>query len=164
MAVELNIQGLDQIKRKLDQLSNPRKAKQIARKASRQAMNIARDSARAAAKALDDPLTPEKIHKEITVISGKSRNSNEVVIRVGVRGGARIPYTNNDDNRRKGRTGKSYQVEGKVFYWRFLEFGTSRQPATPFIRPALSKNIEPITNKFVEVFDAEIGKALSEVT
>ena len=44
-AVDLNIQGLDELKRKLDQLSNPRKAKSIARKAARQAMNIARDTA-----------------------------------------------------------------------------------------------------------------------
>lgn len=159
-AVDLNVQGLDELNRKLQQLSNPRKAKSMARKAARQAMNIARDSARAAAKALDDPRTPEKIHKEVTVVGGKSRNLNEIVIKVGVRGGARVPYTNNDDNRRKGRIGKSYQMEGKVFYWRFIEFGTSRHPATPFIRPALSKNINQITTKFVQVFDAEITKAL----
>ena len=48
-----------------------------------------------------------------------------------------------------------------VFYWRFLEFGTSRQPATPFLRPALSNNIDAITNKFSEVFSAEIDKELA---
>lgn len=53
-------------------------------------------------------------------------------MRVGVRGGARIPYTNNAQNRRSGRVGKTYQADGRVFYWRFLELGTSRQPATPF--------------------------------
>lgn len=159
-SVNLNVQGMEQFQRKIEQLANPKKAKSMARKAARQAMNIARDSARAAAKALDDPRTPEKIHKEVVVIGGKSRNSNEIVIKVGVRGGARVPYTNNNDNRRKGRTGKSYQMEGKVFYWRFIEFGTSRHPATPFIRPALSKNINQITAKFVQVFDTEITKAL----
>ncbi|NHC02329.1 hypothetical protein G9F31_00830 [Acinetobacter sp. 187] len=162
-AVQLNVQGLDNLKRKMDQLSNPRKAKSIARKAARQAMNIARDSARAAAKALDDPRTPEKIHREITVIGGKSRNSNEVVIKVGVRGGARVPYVNSAANRRSGRAGKSYQLEGKVFYWRFLEFGTARQPATPFIRPALSRNIDAITNRFTSVFDAELTKELAKI-
>ena len=164
MAVELNIEGMDQFKRKIEQLSNPKKVKQIARKASRQAMNIVRDAARNAAKAIDDPETAEKIYKEIVVQSGKSRNSNEVKFRVGVRGGARIPYAGNDDNRRAGRIGKSYQVEGKVFYWRFIEFGTSHQAATPFMRPALSQNIDKATTKFVQVFDAEITKALSGAT
>ena len=164
MAVELNIEGMDQFKRKIEQLSNPKKVKQIARKASRQAMNIVRDAARNAAKAIDDPETAEKIYKEIVVQGGKSRNSNEVKFRVGVRGGARIPYAGNDDNRRAGRIGKSYQVEGKVFYWRFIEFGTSHQAATPFMRPALSQNLDKVTTKFVQIFDAEITKALSGAT
>ena len=164
MAVELNIEGMDQFKRKIEQLSNPKKVKQIARKASRQAMNIVRDAARNAAKAIDDPETAEKIYKEIVVQGGKSRNSNEVKFRVGVRGGARIPYAGNDDNRRAGRIGKSYQVEGRVFYWRFIEFGTSHQAATPFMRPALSQNLDKVTTKFVQIFDAEITKALSGVT
>ena len=99
MAVELNIEGMDQFKRKIEQPSNPKKVKQIARKASRQAMNIARDAARNAAKAIDDPETAEKIYKEIVVHGGKSRNSNEVKFRVGVRGGARIPYTGNGYHR-----------------------------------------------------------------
>ena len=63
MTVELNIEGLDELNRKLQQLANPRKAKSIARKAARQAMNIARDAARTNAKAIDDPKTREKIHK-----------------------------------------------------------------------------------------------------
>lgn len=164
MEANLNIEGMDQFKRKIEQLSNPKKAKQIARKASRQAINIVRDAARNAARNIDDPDTAEKIYKEIVVQGGKSRNSNEVKFRVGIRGGAKIPYTGNDDNRRKGRIGKSYQMEGKVFYWRFIEFGTSNMPATPFMRPALEKNISAATNKFVEVFNTEITKALSGVT
>ena len=48
-AVQLNVQGMEQFQRKIEQLSNPRKAKSMARKAARQAMNIARDDARARA-------------------------------------------------------------------------------------------------------------------
>ena len=78
MAVELKVQGMDQIKRKLDQLSSPKKAKQIARKAGRQSMNIVRDAARSNAKAIDDPETREMIHKNIAVQAGKTRNPNEI--------------------------------------------------------------------------------------
>ena len=152
-AVELNIQGMDQLKRKLDQLSNPRKAKSIARKAARQAMNIARDDARARARMIDDPETAEKIFKNISVAGGKSRNSNEVVMRVGVRGGA--SFSNKNPPKTSG---------GDTRHWRWVEFGSSNNPAVPFMRPALSTNLDQITSKFVQVFDDEINKALSGVT
>ena len=157
MAVELNIEGMDQFKRKIEQLSNPKKVKQIARKASRQAMNIVRDAARTNAKAIDDPETAEKIHKNIVTQGGKSRNSNEVVIRVGVRGGAAM-------NQHSNRAALSGLSGGNTTYWRMLEYGNSHQPATPFMRPALSQNIDKATTKFVQVFDAEITKALSGAT
>lgn len=156
MAVELNIGGLDELNRKLQQLANPRKAKSIARKAARQAMNIARDAARTNAKAIDDPQTREKIHKNIVTQGGKSRNSNEIVIRVGVRGGAAM----NKNSNREALSGLS---GGNTTYWRMIEFGNSHQPAVPFMRPALSQNLDKVTTKFVQVFDAEITKALSGV-
>ena len=154
MAVELNIEGLDQLKRKLDQLSNPKKAKQIARKAGRQAMNIVRDAARTNAKAIDDPETREKIHKNIVTQGGKSRNSNEIVIRVGVKGGA---------GRNQHSVSTAGLSGGDTRHFRYIEFGTSKIPATPFLRPSLSQNLDKVTTKFVQVFDAEITKALGGV-
>lgn len=155
MAVELNIEGLDQLKRKLDQLSNPKKAKQIARKAGRQAMNLVRDAARTNAKAIDDPETREKIHKNIVTQGGKSRNSNEIVIRVGVKGGA---------GRNQHSVSTAGLSGGDTRHFRYIEFGTSKIPATPFLRPSLSQNLDKVTTKFVQIFDAEITKALSGVT
>lgn len=152
MAVELNIEGLDQLKRKLDQLSNPKKAKQIARKAGRQAMNLVRDAARTNAKAIDDPETREMIHKNIVTQGGKSRNSNEIVIRVGVKGGA---------GRNQHSVSTAGLSGGDTRHFRYIEFGTSKIPATPFLRPSFSQNIDKVTTKFVQVFDAEITKALS---
>ncbi|ATR88045.1 HK97-gp10 family putative phage morphogenesis protein [Acinetobacter baumannii] len=154
------IHGLEPALRKMQAIGNEKTVKRIARKAMRQAMNIARDEARQKVKRLDDPTTPEKIWKEIVVQNGRSRNKNTLVMRVGVRGGARIPYTNNAQNRRSGRVGKTYQTDGRVFYWRFLELGTSKQPATPFLRPALYENIEQITDKFVQVFNFELSVVL----
>jgi HK97 gp10 family phage protein len=155
MAVELNIEGMDQLKRKLDQLSNPKKAKQIARKAGRQAMNLVRDAARTNAKAIDDPETREMIHKNIVTQGGKSRNSNEIVIRVGVKGGA---------GRNQHSVSTAGLSGGDTRHFRYIEFGTSKIPATPFLRPSLSQNLDKVTTKFVQVFDAEITKALSGVT
>ena len=60
MSVEFNIDGLDQLEAKFKKLKNPRRLKNIARKASRQAMNIVRDAARINAKAIDDRDSAEK--------------------------------------------------------------------------------------------------------
>ena len=107
-------------------------------------------------------------------------------MRVGVRGGARIPYTNNASNRRAGRTGRSYQLEGKVWYWRLIEFGrvavdagkntkvltdgqnfcgrhVGPSPAKPFMRLALQNNIGNATNKFAETFNKELDKELAKL-
>ena len=69
---------------------------------------------------------------------------------VGVRKGKK-EYVDSAKNRRFGRVGKKYTVEGEAFYWRFIEFGTSKMPARPFLRPAFEskKNqaVETIKNR-----------------
>lgn len=35
-------------------------------------------------------------------------------------------YANTARNRRSGKVGGKYTVQGEAFYWRFLEFGTRR--------------------------------------
>lgn len=113
-------------------------------------MNIARDAARANAKALDDPITKEKIWKNIVTQTGKTRNSDEIVMRVGIRGGAA-------QNKYTDKTALAGLPGGITTYWRYIEFGTSEIAAQPFMRPALSKNVGQITDKFVSVFSAEIN-------
>ena len=152
MSVEFNIEGLDEVSRKLQAIGSQKVAKRIARKAGRQAMNLVRDAARLNSKAIDDPDTKEKIHKNITVQGGKSRNANEIIIRVGIKGGA---SQNQHSVSTAGLSG------GDTRHWRYIEFPTSRTTATPFMRPALANNIQQVTNKFVQVFDAELDKELA---
>ncbi|NIE95184.1 HK97 gp10 family phage protein [Acinetobacter sp. Tr-809] len=154
--IEVEITGLDDVKNRLQRLAKPRKARSIARKAARQAMNIVRDAARLNAKAIDDPDTREKIWKNIKVSPGKSKNKDAVIMRVGVDGGAAM-------NANSDRQALAAKPGGNTTYWRFLEFGTSKMPATPFMRPALATNIQQVTNKFAEVFDAELDKELANL-
>ena len=69
---------------------------------------------------------------------------------VGVRKGKKN-YVDSAKNRRLNRVGKKYTVEGEAYYWRFIEFGTSKMPARPFLRPAFEskKNqaVETIKNR-----------------
>src|SRR5690606_17956912 len=135
MSVEFNIEGLDEVQEKLKRLGNPRLMKNAARRSMRKAMAIVRDAARANAKGLDDPETAEKIWKNIAIAAGKTRNPNEYVMRVGVRGGESFS--------------KSYPPKtpgGDSRHWRFIEFPSVNNPGTPFMRPALQNNIQAVTN------------------
>lgn len=152
MSAEFNIEGLDEVQEKLKRLGNPRLMKNAARRSARKAMAIVRDAARSGAKAVDDPQTAEKIWKNIAIGAGKTRNPNEVVMRVGVRGGASFsnpkpPNTSGGDTR----------------HWRWLEFGSVHNPPTPFMRPALQNNIQAVTNSFAENFNKEIDKELAKL-
>lgn len=84
---------------------------------------------------MDDAGTDEAIWKNIAVANNAraGRKEGGIVMSVGVRGGAKS-YANNAENRRKGRAGKTNATGGSkanpggdTWYWRFLEFGTSRQ-------------------------------------
>lgn len=152
MSVEFNIEGLDEVQGKLKRLGNPRLMKNAARRSMRKAMAIVRDSARNAAKGIDDPQTSEKIWKNIAIAAGKTRNPNEVVMRVGVRGGA--SFSNKNPPNTPG---------GDTRHWRWLEFGSVHNPPTPFMRPALQNNIQSVTNSFAENFNKEIDKELAKL-
>ena len=150
MSVEFRMTGMEQFKQKINRLRNPKKAKSIARKAARQAMNIVRDSARVNARAIDDPETAEKIFKNISVAAGRSRDPNVIVMRVGVRGGA--SFSNKNPPKLSG---------GDTRHWRWVEFGSANNIAVPFMRPALARNIQQVTDKFAQVFNTEIDKELA---
>lgn len=152
MSVEFNIEGLDEVQEKLKRLGSPRLMKNAARRSARKAMAIVRDAARSGAKAIDDPQTAEKIWKNIAIAAGKTRNPNEVVMRVGVRGGA--SFSNPNPPKTSG---------GDTRHWRWLEFGSVHNPPTPFMRPALQNNIQAVTNSFAENFNKEIDKELAKL-
>lgn len=45
-------------------------------------------------------------------------------------------------NRRLRRVGRKYKADGPGFYAKFLEFGSSKMSAKPFLRPAFLSNTE----------------------
>lgn len=138
---EFKIEGLDGVLRKMRELS-PKLQKKGLVAAVRKGANIVRDDARNRAKQFDDPSTPKPIWKEIVskVNGRRGRQEGGVVMQVGIRGGAR----KSGDN---------------VFYWRFLEFGTEKMAARPFMRPALESKAEAATDAIV----TELNRQLDEV-
>ena len=142
MADNFRIEGLDAALAKLKNLRDPKKVKASVRSAGVKAMRIVRDAARNNSRGLDDPETASTIWKEIvTQYSAKQSRGDQVVVRVGVRGGAK-PQKGNKD------TG----------HWRLLEFGTEKMPAQPFMRPALADNTQEVTDAFVAALEPAIDK------
>lgn len=137
-----NIEGLEEVLANVEALGNPRKAKSAARKAARKAMNIVKKEAVKNAKTLDDKDTELKLWKQITVKAKKSKNKGEVIMSVGMKGGAK-------------------ESNAATYYWRFLEFGTIYSPAKPFLRPAMYNSLQDIDKEFKEVFNENIMKELS---
>lgn len=144
------MQGLDEVIAKLQQLGKPKKVKNAATRSARKAMNIVNKAAKANAKAFDDKESGNKIWKNIATSPAKIKSTNFLIMRVGVKGGAK---------QRVG-TGNS---GGDTWYWRLKEFGTSRYPAAPFMRPALSNNKDAVEAEFKRSFSEELDKEIAKL-
>jgi HK97 gp10 family phage protein len=120
------------------------------RKAARRAMNIVRDSARSRLAVIDDSLTPEDIRKNVFVQQSRrqSRRIGGVVMRVGISGGARRPV-GKDPN-------ADAQPGGDTRHWRYVELGTEKVAARPFLVPALEQNAGAVLTKLTEELNKEI--------
>lgn len=132
----LEFDSADELAEALDDL--PEKLERAAvRSAARQAANVFRDAARRQARAFDDPKTENKLYKHIVTTSGRF---GEVKAEGGAVMHVRV---------------KDLQT---YFYWYFLEFGTSKMQAQPFMRPAARNNWQEAIERFAE----EIGPAIDK--
>lgn len=143
--ITFDIQGLDSVLRKMAAVSTEVTLK-AGRGSASKAMRVVRDAARANAKQIDDPTSAADISKNIAVSTKVYKQLQEIRSRVGVKGGARV---NNKDPK-------------DTAHWRFIEFGTSDQPARPFMLPALENNVGKVTDVFVNDLDTNIDRVLAK--
>jgi HK97 gp10 family phage protein len=144
MANEFQIQGLEAFLRKIEGVKREIVGKAV-RSAAGKAMRPVRDSARNKARAFDDPHSPANIAKNVATSTRNYPKKGEVVAKVGIRGGAR-PRPGNED------TG----------HWRFLEFGTEKMHAQPFMRPSLDENVNKVVDAVVAELEPALDKAVAK--
>lgn len=149
--IDFKIEGLDAAVGKLQSLSHDAKYKG-GRAALRMAARVVVDAAKANAERVNDPKSPESIAANIAERWNGNlfKRSGDLGFRVGVLGGAR----------EETKASRKANPGGDTFHWRFIEFGTSKMPAAPFMRPALADNIGRATDAFVTNFDRAIDRAL----
>lgn len=162
--ITFDIKGLDPVLKKMRALA-PALQKKGGSAALRKGAAVVRKAAIANARKFDRSETPNKIFEQIVSRTNarKGKALGGVAVSIGIKGGAKR-YVNNKGNRRRGRVGDRYEGPGVngLYYWRFLEFGTSRMHAQPFMLPALEDNIQPATDAVVRELDVQIDKIIAK--
>lgn len=146
----LKVNGLQELDRRLREFG-PRIQRNGLRAANFAGARVFRDAAKASA-----PVRSGVLQASIAAFRRRSPQ-NVAKHSVGVRN-IRRRYADTAANRRVRRVGKSYFVHGPAFYARFIEFGSSKMTARPFLRPAFLNNVEAA----IEAVRARLGKAVDD--
>lgn len=97
-----------------------------------------------------DAVTKDNTHIRKNVVVGRSRSKSrygQEVFTVGIKLGKKTL-----------QNGQVVKTEGDTWYWKLIEFGTSKMPAQPFIRPAAAAAAPAAFAAFEKKFGEEIGK------
>lgn len=156
--VEMKIDGLKELDEALKKLPIELQKKEL-RAAVAKSSNILKKEVIAKA-----PVNTGRLRDNVYRFYAKNQSdSGRATYIVGVRNGKKKRYVRSRKNYRLGRAGQSYVTDGDAFYWKFIEFGTKKMPARPFIRPAfdgkkteiiesiklsLAKSIRKIANRY----------------
>ncbi|WP_339935160.1 HK97-gp10 family putative phage morphogenesis protein [Vreelandella glaciei] len=138
MHTKLDFSGLASIEEDLKLLTRAENDR-VRRQGARAGAGVVRDEARRRA-----PKLSGKLSKNIIAVTAKvSENSRATA-------GVRVREEGKANNPRN------------AFYWRFKELGTSKMPATPFIRPAFDATEQQAgdaaVNKILEALDKVLMK------
>lgn len=130
--ITFKLKGVDELSRIFKTLPQEIQ-REVVVPAAKEAMDIVLKDAINRASAIDNPLTPRDISKNIALIEDTKffEETGSTKISVGVR-------------KRKGSVGG-----GNTFYWWFVTLGTSRSRAQPFMQNALSTNQQAVFSEFL---------------
>lgn len=130
-------------------------AKKGGRFALRKAAQVVRDQVKSNAQAVDDPKSREDIVKNVTERWGSKFNkiTGDLMFRVGIQGGAGGNKTSAELDGLPG---------GDTRHWRYIEFGTEKMPAHPFMRPAFEQSAQNATNVFIFQYGKALDRALKK--
>uniref|UniRef100_UPI00403DDDE0 HK97-gp10 family putative phage morphogenesis protein n=1 Tax=Pasteurella multocida TaxID=747 RepID=UPI00403DDDE0 len=154
-SVTVKVDGLDKLQKAMQELGR-KTSNRIAVKAMRKGGAIVRDQARQNAPVLKETVPHRRAGTLKKAISSRTKV---------IRGGKTKTYvwvkglSTKQVLKFKDKTGKASAYNPKdPFYWRFVEFGTSKMPAQPFLRPAFQQSKEQASKTIIETLHKEIIK------
>lgn len=154
MATTFDLEGYDAVIEKMRALPVEVRHKS-GRSALRKAAQVIRDAAKQNALRINDPQTAEDISQNITERWGSKiyKRTGDLAFRVGVIGGARITKS-------KPKGTDPGGPGGDTRYWAYVEFGTERTAAQPFMTPAIEQNIDEVVKTFATNLDKSMDRAI----
>lgn len=153
MSVSVKVNGLKELGKNLQALDK-KVRNRISAKAMRAGGRIVRDTARAKAPVLQEsvPHRRKGTLKRSIVERTKVGKNGKTTTLISVRN-----LSGKQIAKFKGKTGKSgAKNPNDPFYWRFVEFGTSKMPAKPFLRPAFEQSKQQAANTIISTLRTEI--------
>ncbi len=168
--VSVRISGIDDLNRALADIT-PQLRKKVLLNALRKAARVVSGAAKAAAPVLSRPhpyRTRGLVKRRISVRTSKiARRAGDVGVFINVKPapGARFRTTRSrflgiTTSRRTlvKKSQRGAQSATDPYYWRFLEFGTRKMRARPFLQPAADKLPEALAG-----FEAEVIPAIEKL-
>ena len=155
----VKVEGLSQIHKALSELGR-KVSNKIAVKAMREGGKIVREQARQNAPVLSQS-TP---YRRAGTLKKAIKSSTKVLKNGKIGTVVRVKeLTTKQIETFKVRSGKKGALNPKdPYYWRFLEFGTSKMPAKPFLRPAFEQTKENAATEIIKTLkdgiESEAGK------
>ncbi len=160
MGAEVKVDGFDELARKLRELV-PAMRKKVVRNSLAAGARVVRDDAKRRAPVLSNAVdAPYRkagtVRDAIRVRTSKvARKNGDIGVFVNVLPAKGSKFRNGAKVRDSQRGAQS---RNDPYYWRFLEFGTKKMPARPFLKPAAQR-----LNDALQVFQAQIGKWFDKV-
>lgn len=151
--LSVKVTGLKEIGQALENLGRKTKNK-LGAKAMRKGGAIIRDQARANAPMLKEKVPHRKrgTLKKAILASTKVNKSGNVRTKIYVR-----KLKEGKIEEFKAKSGKSgAKNPNDPYYWRFVEFGTSKMPAQPFLQPAFSAKKEQAAREVITTLRNDI--------
>lgn len=145
MADSKSLTGFKELANSLRQLG-PRVAKNRLRRAVSAGAAVIRNEAKQIA-----PVDTGEMRRDIQIKRERDSRSGDLIVRysVFVRTGGKSRLS-----------GRGRNVDKNSFYWRFVEFGTSKMAAKPFMRPAYESKkedaVDTIGTNLREGIEAEV--------
>lgn len=139
----IQIKGLKEVSQKLKKLPKNIRNRHVG-KALRAGGKLVRDEAR-----LHAPVATGLVRKNVamrTSTGARAGRNADVKVRIGII---------------SDKTGRETGTD--AFYWRFHEFGTSKMPAQPFLRPAFEGKKGQVLNTIVRQLRTGIRKEARRV-
>ena len=156
---EIHVDGLNDLLKRLVILADvttDKDAQKSITKALRKSMQVVQKDAQSIVHVKSGTLK-----QNIIVAKARKPPQGQIEMDVTVRYKAQA-YKDNKSNRRKGLVGGTYKNYGPLFYGAFLEFGTVKMPAYPFMGPAWDRNKDALPDIFKTELSSAIDSAMAK--